>query len=190
MGPLKRAAVEAADDDDVVVPGAATAAALTPVGRPSPLSMDVLKIMDWWNRMLEELNGATNVLVATYVIDHGSLCALLERRLSGRSEFHLEVLVDKESLESRTCVHQRPRLAALRRAGAKVYACGGKTPLGALHMKMIILDWRIAFVGSANLTQKSLQNAELTMRVRGPPVSDFLAQALAVKDCGELWDGS
>ena len=59
-----------------------------------------------------------------------------------------------------------------------------------MHMKMIILDWRIAFVGSANLTQKSLQNAELTMRVRGPPVSDFLAQALAVKDCGELWDGS
>ena len=186
--PLKRAALEAVDD--VAVSGATAASALAPIGRPSPLAVDVLKVEEWWDRVLEELSGATHVLVATYVIDHGRLCALFERRLSGRSEFHLEILVDKESLESRTCVHQRPRLDSLRRAGAKVYACRGQPPLGALHMKMILLDRRAAFGGSANVAQKRLENAELTMRVRGPPVNDFLAQALAVKARGALWDGS
>ena len=172
------------------IPAPSAVSATAPVGRPSPLAVEALDVADWWQCILDELREATRVFVATYVIDHAGLCAMLERRLSGRSEFHLEVLIDKESLESRTSVHQRPRLDALRQAGAEVYLCRGHVPRGSLHMKMLVLDRRVAFVGSANLTQKSLSNGELTLRVRGPVVSDFLAQGLAEKGRGVLRDGA
>ena len=71
-----------------------------------------------------------------------------------------------------------------------MYVCRGQPPLGALHMKMLVVNKRIAFVGSANFTQKSLSNAELCMRLRGPVVKDFLAQAFAVKGRGVLWHGA
>ena len=186
--PVKRARVAGAVAPQIPAPSAVSATA--PVGRPSSLAVEALDVADWWQCILDELREATRVFVATYVIDHAGLCAMLERRLSGRSEFHLEVLIDQESLESRTSVHQRPRLDALRQAGAEVYLCRGHVPRGSLHMKMLVLDRRVAFVGSANLTQKSLSNGELTLRVRGPVVSDFLAQGLAEKGRGVLWDGA
>ena len=128
--------------------------------------------------------------LATYTIDHTELCVLLEQRLNGRSEFHLQVLVDRENFLARTPVRQRPRLVALRNAGAEVYLCRGQPPLGAFHKKALIVDRRTAFQGSANFTQKSLQNEEQTLRMRGPPVDDVLVEVEEARGRGVLWHGS
>ena len=65
-------------------------------------------------------------------------------------------------------------LRNLRRAGAEVVLCRGTVATGAMHGKAIVVDRRTAFMGSANLTQKSERNGELLWRMRGPPVMDVL----------------
>ena len=65
---------------------------------------------------------------------------------------------------------QGPRLERLRRAGATIGLCRGTSSTGAFHAKAIVIDRQVAFVGSANATNKSLLNGELCFRLRGPPV--------------------
>ena len=78
-------------------------------------------------------------------------------------------MVDKEMFDVRMARHQRPRLEALRRAGAKIWLCDGKTGYGSLHMKALIVNRRVAFTGSSNFTNKSHENLELQMRMARPP---------------------
>ena len=152
------------------------AAVAAPVGRPAALAVEVLGTRAWWDRLLREIRDAAEVALASYIVDHEALCELLLRRLGGRDDFALAVLVDNETFLQRTAFYQRPRLERLRRAGAEIRLCRGPVqPYGSFHMKAIVLDRRVAFTGSANATQKSLQNTEVTMRLVGPPVAAILA---------------
>ena len=115
---------------------------------------------------------------------------MLRRLGEGGSTFALEVLVDREAFVTRGARRQRPRLNELRRAGAQVYLCRGTPPLGAFHVKAAVLDRRVCFTGSANFTEKSLDNCELTMRIVGPQVTDILETVGAARGRAMLWDGS
>ena len=139
---------------------------------------------------MEEIGYAREVLIASFLFDHAALQEALLRRLNGRGEFDLQVLVDRAAFVERTAYRQRPRLDALRRASASVYLCSGDPPLGAFHAKVAVLDRRICFTGSANFTQKSLQNFELTLRLVGPQVLEILRDVEAARLRGRLWDGS
>ena len=46
----------------------------------------------------------------------------------------------------------RIRLDRLRRAIADIVLCRGRPPYGSFHTKAFVIDRRVAFVGSANLT--------------------------------------
>ncbi len=167
------------------------AAVAAPVGRPAALAVEVLGTRAWWDRLLREIRDAAEVALASYIVDHEALCELLLRRLEGRDDFALAVLVDNETFLQRTAFYQRPRLERLRRAGAEIRLCRGPVqPYGSFHMKAIVLDRRVAFTGSANATQKSLQNTEVTMRLVGPPVAAILAEIQAARVRGALWDGT
>ena len=162
-----------------------------PIGRPAELGLEVLTKFVWYQRLVSEVRSASEVTIASYHYDHAELqCALL-RRLSERgSTFAVEVLVDRDAFLARQAVRQRPRLSELRRAGAKVYLCRGTPPLGVFHLKAAVLDRRVCFTGSANFTNKSLDNLELTMRIVGPQVVDILEGVQLARGRAMLWDGS
>ena len=162
---------------------------VAPRGRPAALALEVLTATAWWAALLGAVSGADEVLVATFLFDHSGLTDLLLRRLRSRSPCVVTILVDREGMAERTCRHQRPRLRELRAAGADVYLCRGPGRFGRLHLKALCVDRRTAFTGSANLTEKSLQNEEMHLKMVGPPVPSILEQILRAQRQGDLWNG-
>ncbi len=55
-----------------------------------------------------------------------------------------------------------------------------------MHVKAVVLDDRIAYAGSSNLTKASRVNRELVFRLTGPPVAAVLAAVAAAACSGEL----
>ena len=158
-------------------PVVAPPASVLPVGRPSSTIVDVLEVEEWYKRMIADVLVASVVIIGTYMFDHPRLQAALLKRLLGGTAFALTVLIDKVTLEGRTPWHQRPRLAALRAAGAKILMCRGKGPKSSYHKKALVIDKRIMYTGGANFTYQSDDggNGELTFRMTGQPVLDTLA---------------
>ena len=165
----------------VAVPG--------PVGAPNNLAVEVLPTLAWFRKMIFEISVADEVLISSLMMDYKPLVDELLRRLGGHAAFEAAIMVDRQAFQDRLCYHQRPRLDALRRAGAGVYLCRGSPPLGRLHTKAVLIDRRYGYVGSANLTQKSLSNTEFVMRVVGPPADKLHESLVLVKNGGVRWHG-
>ena len=161
-----------------------------PVGRPANLGCEVLGGSAWWRALVEETRYASEVVVASYMLDHVGLCAALQARLSGRSAFSAVLLVDKASFEERRSFRQRSCLAALRALGAEVRLCKGSGRRGAFHVKAVVVDRRVCFTGSANLTTKSRDNVELHLRLVGSPLRDVLEVLQRARASGHLWQGN
>ena len=145
-----------------------------PIGRMPALSFEVMDVAAWYTAMLAAINDASEVIVGTYQYDHENLTDALERRLRGREAFECVVMLDKEMHGARTPHYQRSRLERLRRAGATVVLCRGTPSTGAFHAKAVVCDRKSAFLGSPNMTNKSMRNGELCYRLKGPPVLDVL----------------
>ena len=163
---------------------------VAPRGRPAALGLEVLTTTAWWAVLLQAVSGASEVLAASFLFDHSGLTDTLLRRLRGRVPFSVTLLVDAEGLRQRTSRHEQPRLRALRDAGAQVYLCSGQGRNGRLHLKALCVDRRTVFTGSANLTDKSLENEELHLKLVGEPVLSVLAQLLRARSRGALWCGA
>ena len=89
--------------------------ALRPRGRPASLATEVFDDGSWRAKLLEDISVASSVLVASYTYDDPDLQAAFLKRLRGRAAFSLDLLVDLQTFEARTCRHQRPRLLELQR---------------------------------------------------------------------------
>lgn len=165
-----------------------SAAVAGPVGRPAHLAFEYLSVAEWWAKLLVELRSAEEVVLVSYVLDHPKLVETAARRLRTRS-MSVRVLVDQEALGDKLAPHEKPRLRELQKAGADVLVCRGVARLGRLHGKAAVLDRRVAFAGSANLTAKSEANVEFCYRLAGPPVADLLEMISAVAVRGRCWDG-
>ena len=95
------------------------AAPAGPVGRPASLGLEVLCAMLWWQGIMQAVESATSeIVVASYMFDHAALTHALVCRLSRQAALSVSVLVDLAAFNERTSRHQRPRLVALRNAGA------------------------------------------------------------------------
>ena len=138
------------------------------------VSVERLQPREWYCAMIEAVRDASEVFSGTYQYDHTLLNDVFLQRLGGNRAFDLILLIDKECFENRTPYRQRPMLNNLRRAGAEVVLCRGTVSTGSFHGKALVVNRRTAFVGSANLSQKSERNGELCWRMRGPPVLDVL----------------
>jgi phosphatidylserine/phosphatidylglycerophosphate/cardiolipin synthase-like enzyme len=138
------------------------------------VAVEVMVVAAWYAAMISSLNEASEAVVGSYQYDHEGLTDVLERRLRGHAAFDCVVLLDREMYGLRTPYHQRSRLERLRRAGATVVLCRGTPSTGSFHAKAVVTDRRTAFIGSANMTAKSLRNGELCLRLRGPPVLNVL----------------
>ena len=137
-----------------------------------------------------ELAACSSAILSSYMFDDPAVFDALLKKLRGRAGLTCEIFVDGSAYKQRTCYHQAPRLRALRDSGAAVYLCTGKSGKdeygpsgvpGVHHMKALILDRRIAYSGSANVTRAARTNNEIMHRFTGPPVYDILAAVLAQK---------
>jgi len=150
---------------------------------------------EWIAAIVAELKTATCARVATYVLDDKVFCDALLGRLKGRSPFSCHVVVDRFAYEAVVSRHERARLRELQRCGASVSLASGfpgaslfgsGAAAGSLHMKAVIVDERVGFAGSSNLTRASRINRELSFKIAGPPVQRMLeavraAEAVAVR---------
>ena len=104
---------------------------------------------------------AAEVQIATYVYDNSNVHECLVKRLKGRARapFDAHVYVDKEMYEEQSSSkQQRRRVAELRSNGAKIHVCNKIG--GSFHAKGAVVDRRVLFTGSANLTTRSKSNEE------------------------------
>lgn len=162
-----------------------------PVGRPANKDVDsYINDNSWRPRALAEVQAASQVVVASFVMDDPQLTTALCRRLNGRAPFSCSILVDAEYFDKLSAPHQRPRLVELKRAGARVFLCQGNDGRpefgpngrpGCYHPKALLIDQRVCYTGSGNFTKASKVNEEWMFRMVGPPVqamSDAIQQRL------------
>ena len=165
-----------------------------PVGRPAHLSVEMLDEDSFFQDVMTELRAGEEVFASTFMYDDPRLHDLLLSRLGNiRREFKFELIVDRQATEGGTCRHMRPRLRELKRAGADIWTCdghnhreiygaGASTLYGHVHVKAIVVDRRVAYIGSMNLTRSARANREIMFKIRGPPVRPLLEHLLGFRE--------
>ena len=121
--------------------------------------------------------------------DHPRLHSALVASLGQTVPCKVRVWVDEASFRMKACYYERPRLAALHAKGALVHLCKGPGANGCYHTKVVVIDRRIAFTGSANVTNKSEKNAELVFLMKGPPVLQIMETLATDTAAAVEWDG-
>lgn len=150
----------------------------------------------WLQQCLGEMQDAGSVLIASMVFDEPSLCdALLSRLRAPAAAFTCQVVVDRQNFRQRLSRHQRPRLLELQLAGAQVRLATGHpgrdvfgphSRCGVMHLKAVVLDSRVAYSVSANLTLASRTNRELVFRLAGPSAGPVLAAVADAFQSGQM----
>ena len=152
----------------------------------------MLKKPEFWTRCEADVAVASEVELASYMVDEPVLVETLLRRLRGRDRwpFALRVYVDKDTFAGKTPHFQKSRLTALHRAGALVYICKGEVDNGSFHCKGVVADRRYLYTGSGNFTyQMKHKNREFLFRMVGPAVLQVLQELSEDRARGRLWDG-
>ena len=143
---------------------------------PAPLALSVCTGATWLSKALEDMEASKQVTIASYMYDHPRVQDLLTKKLRAQhAPFTLVVVVDHAAYKSGVPRLQRPRLQSLRGLGALVYLANGRRGKGSFHLKAIVLDSKVAFIGTASATLASETNHELMLRVTGPAVQDIEA---------------
>ena len=135
----------------------------------------------WWDRMIGEIQKASNVVLGSYLYDDQELHETLLKRLkTKKGNFTCAIVVDRQSYDERSCRSELSRLQALKLAGAQIFTCSGhdgkdifgpKALPGFFHVKAIAIDHKIVYCGSSNFTKSSRKNVELVTRLVGPPTA-------------------
>ena len=158
-----------------------------PVGRPAPPSCELLDLQTWWSQHITGVGEAAEVEVASYTFDDKALFDALARGL-WRKQLVVNLYIDAEMLAGSTPQCQRSRLRELRGLGATVWRC--KTGReGSYHCKALVLDRRVVYTGSANLTGNSRRNREMVFRMTGPVVDQVRRQLAGDRALWREWDG-
>jgi phosphatidylserine/phosphatidylglycerophosphate/cardiolipin synthase-like enzyme len=130
-----------------------------------------------------EIASANSVVLATYIMDLPATCTALQKTTEKQDASCL-IIVDRGEHENKSLKGQQRALTALQGAGAEVLLCygrQGRARSGAMHIKCLAVDKRIAYWGGANTTKNSMQSWELMTRATGPQVQDMLRYCLALR---------
>ena len=147
---------------------------------PAVVNSTRVEVLEGIDAAVGELSTARSVVIATYVYDDAKLHKELLRKLASGA-FSLELLVDAQQFSSTSSRAMKSSVQQLQRSGATVRLCRGRRRgrfHGSFHHKVMIIDERIAFVGSANYTSASRTNLETVLRLAGPCVQGILANVL------------
>lgn len=152
---------------------------------------DILRGEAWFTAMLADTKQAQSFVAASYVFDDEETQKMLLERLRSPRPFECHLIVDAAAHREARSRGQRSCLKALKEAGAKVYfgkgsnddaarrLFGRKAYGGQMHLKAVVIDSRVAYVGSANCTRQARCNSELMCRLTGPPVTQVLTEVSA-----------
>ena len=146
----------------------------TPMGRPCSMSVQTYfsgQDESWLQAAVGDLFGAKEVLMCMYAFDDPDLHSALLAGVRPRYGMRLAIVVDADYRTH----FENGRLKVLQSHGARLYACKGLRNRGSMHMKLIIIDSKIAWSGSSNATKASRNNFEIMHRFVGPPVKDCWA---------------
>ena len=168
-------------------------ASCAPVGRPATTEVKVLVNQEWMQSALEEIRQASGVDLAMCVFDSQQILQALLSRLKDRTQFSCSIVVDQSSYDEKASTFQRSRLLQLQGCGARVVACrgfdasylyGSNARKRITHLKCLVIDKRLAFAGTANVTTSSRSNREAVFKFRGPSVQQILWQVLPALENG------
>ena len=132
--------------------------------------------------LLEDLRMARRARVRAMLYDNPDLHRALLSRVGRQRLRHndqvldLEVIVHKKHHERHDSQYQFPRLFELARHDVTVLLGTGVSTLGILHSKVVLLDDRTAYVGSANCTVASGTNREAVVKLIGGPIIQEVQQ--------------
>ena len=141
--------------------------------------VEVLGATTFWGNALKEVAAArSTVFLGSLCYDNSKLQTQLLAAL-GRA-VKVEVLLDRALFRSGLAPRAAERVAKLKEKGAKVYLASGRTyravfgrdgQPGNYHVKALVVDGFVAFVGSPNATNNSCVNGELAFKVSGKAVA-------------------
>lgn len=160
-------------------PSSPSLSVAAPVGRPAALDAKLLDTETWYDQMIADISKGSEVELATYMYDNQRVHECLLARLRSRrsrpfvANIYLDDKMQTSSFETPP-KQQRSRVRELKSKGAKVYLCKGKGGLGAFHCKGVVVDRRVLYTGSPNITTKSAANEEWGFRLVGPIVQQAL----------------
>ena len=133
-------------------------------------------------QLVSEVRTATTEIVACSLsYDDRDLHRAFLARARARPAVRVELFVDKQQLNRGRPTFERERLRELVTAGAivwtvrgqshlNVFGEGGHNKFGQLHSKAVVLDKKVAYLGSANLTRNSRCDEDLVVRFSGTRV--------------------
>ena len=178
--------VKAASSGTSSSPSATSLSVAAPVGRPAALDANLLDTETWYDQMIADISKGAEVELATYMYDNRRVHECLMARLRSRRSrpFVVNIYLDGEIQTSPHATppkQQRSKVRELKDNGAKVYICKGKGALGAFHCKGVIVDRRVLYTGSPNITTKSATNEEWAFRLVGPVVQQALGRIALYK---------
>jgi phosphatidylserine/phosphatidylglycerophosphate/cardiolipin synthase-like enzyme len=172
------------------VPAAPENVFVRSVGRPPAPSVALVPQGQFLPQLVSEVRTATTEIVACSLsYDDRDLHRALLARARARPAVRVELFVDKQQLNSGRPTFERERLRELAAAGAVVWTVrgqshsslfgeGGNTVFGHLHSKALVLDKKVAYAGSANLTRNSRCDEDVVFRFAGGRVVQDLYERI------------
>ena len=101
---------------------------------------------------------------------HRAIVGRLGRKLVKGRGLVARIIVDAMHHARRTCEYQQERLEMLVERRTQVLLGDGEREYGILQTKIVILDERMVYLGSANVTLGSTNNREGLVRLVGGTV--------------------
>lgn len=140
----------------------------------SQTQVQFLQASNWVASVLQDLAMASRLQICSMLYDHPEIHRAIMGRL-GRQHVKgrglaARIIVDASHHARRTCQYQQARLEMLVKSKAEVLLGDGERQDGILHTKIVILDERIVYLGSANVTFGSTNNREGLVRLVGGTV--------------------
>ena len=190
-GRARSRSTRAVQVDRPTVPAPQQVAFVRSVGRPPAPSVDLVRQAQFLPQLVSDVRTATTEIVACSLsYDDPDLHRALLARARARPAVRVELFVDKQQLNSGRPTFERERLRELAAAGVVVWTArgqshvhvfgeGGQNKFGQLHSKAVVLDKKVAYQGSANLTRNSRCDEDLVVRFSGGRVVQDLYERIA-----------
>lgn len=118
----------------------------------------------WVSPALVDVALASSAVVASFAYDlpeiHAALLGRLAAAAAGGAPFRLLLLVDSEQFQRPSCRMMVASVRALAEAHAEVRVGTGKSAAqGCMHMKSMVLDNLVLYLGSGNYTENSTHHS-------------------------------
>ena len=141
--------------------------------------VEVLGATAFWGSALKEVAAAkSTIFLGSLCYDN---CKLQTQLLAAlRRAVKVEVILDRALFRSGNAPRAAERVAKLKEKGAKIYLASGRSyravfgrdgQPGNYHVKALVVDGSVSFVGSPNASNNSCVNGELAYKVSGKAVA-------------------